>query len=127
LKEDPGSDTRREFDESSGKSARGGEMSDDRRPEDAEDVEAQLLKESLGAGLAAAAIFAGSTQAASYPVPSPPGASDAAAELALVPKRGEATRAIQQAKGKAVKAKAAKAKAKKRPARVGTGGRAQPH
>jgi hypothetical protein len=106
-------------------------MSDDRRPpegpEHVADVEAQLLKESLGAGLAAAAMFAGSTQAASYPVPSPPGASDATAELALVPKRGEATRAIQQAKGKAVKAKAAKAKAKKRPTRVGTGGRAQPH
>lgn len=102
-------------------------MSEDRRPD--EDVEAQLLKESLGAGLAAAAIFAGSTQAASYPVPSPPGASDAAAELALVPKRGEATRAIQQAKPKAkVTQKAVKAKKAKKAAirRVG-GGRSQPH
>ena len=108
-------------------------MGDDKRSEErlepGEDVEAQLLKESLGAGLAAAAIFAGSAQAASYPVPSPPGATDAAAELALVPKRGEPTRAIQQAtpKGKATKAKLKKAKAAKRATRAGSGGRAQPH
>src|ERR671915_1550633 len=77
-----------------------------------EDVEAQLLKETLGAGLAAAAIFAGSSQAGSYPVPSPPGTEDAAAELALIPGRGELTRQVKHVKpkGKAVKAeKAAKA------------------
>ena len=105
-------------------------MRDERQTDDGlepdEEVEAQLLKESLGAGLAAAAIFAGSTQAASYPVPSPPGASDAAAELALVPKRGEATRATQQARPKAKAAKAKAAKAAKRSTRIGTGGRAQP-
>lgn len=94
-----------------------------------EDVEAQLLKESLGAGLAAAAIFAGSTQAASYPVPTPPGASDAATELALIPKQGEATRSIQQAKPKArVTQKAVKAKkAKKASIRRVGGGRSQAH
>jgi hypothetical protein len=89
------------------------------------DVEAQLLKESLGAGLAAAAIFAGSSQAGSYPVPSPPGTEDAAAELALIPARGEVARQVQQAKAKAVKAKKAKAK-KPESRRVGRGGRPQP-
>jgi hypothetical protein len=92
-------------------------MGDEKRPaegvEQDEDVEAQLLRESLGAGLAVAAIFAGSTQAASYPVPSPPGTADAAAELALIPKKGEATRAIQGAKPKAQKAQKAKKKAVK--------------
>jgi hypothetical protein len=103
-------------------------MSDGKRPEEEEDVEAQLLKETLGAGLAAAAIFAGSSQAGSYPVPSPPGTEDAAAELALIPGRGEVTRQVKRArpKVKAVKAEKA-AKAKKLPAkRIGRGGRAQP-
>jgi hypothetical protein len=110
-------------------------MSDEKRPaeelEAEEDVEAQLLKESLGASLAAAAIFAGTTQAAPYPVPSPPGAGDAAAELALIPKKGEATRAIQQAKARAKpQTKAAtvkKAKKVKKSVRRTGGGRAQPH
>jgi hypothetical protein len=102
-------------------------MSDGKRPDEDKDVEAQLLKESLGAGLAAAAIFAGSGQAGSYPVPSPPGAEDAAAELALIPGRGEATRKGQQAKPTAESVKAKKAKTKKLEGkRVGRGGRAQP-
>jgi hypothetical protein len=92
-----------------------------------EDVEAQLLKESLGAGLAAAAIFAGSSQAAPYPVPSPPGAEDAAAELALIPGQGGVTRKVQQARPTAKSAKPQKAKTKKLEGkRVGRGGRAQP-
>jgi hypothetical protein len=99
-------------------------VSEAKRSEE-EDVEAQLLKESLGAGLAAAAIFAGSSQAGSYPVPSPPGTEDAAAELALIPARGEVARQVQQAKAKAVKAKKAKAK-KPESRRVGRGGRPQP-
>jgi hypothetical protein len=84
-----------------------------------------LLKVSLGAGLAVAAIFAGSTQAGSYPVPGPPGAEDATAELALIPERGQVARQVRSApKAKAVTAKrAAKAKKAKR---VGRGGRAQP-
>jgi hypothetical protein len=108
-------------------------MSDENLPADRvepeEDVEAQLLKETLGAGLAAAAIFAGTSQAASYPVPSPPGAADAAAELALIPKKGEATRAIQaKAKTRTETATSKKAKkVKKSPVRRTRGGRAQPH
>jgi hypothetical protein len=111
-------------------------MSDDKRPaaglEPDDDVEAQLLKESLGAGLAAAAIFAGSSQAASYPVPSPPGAADATEELALIPSSGELARAIQQASPQAEPStKAGKAKklskAKKSWAKgASRGGRAQP-
>ena len=105
-------------------------MSDHKRPapahEEGEDVEAQVLKESLGAGLAAAAIFAGSTQAASYPVPTPPGTEDAAAELALIPERGQVVRQVRATpKAKAVKAEKA-AKARKAARRVGRGGRAQP-
>lgn len=101
-------------------------MSDDKRPD--EDVEAQLLKESLGAGLAAAAIFAGSSQAGSYPVPSPPGTEDAAAELALIPERGQVPRQVQDAKPKPQAVKAKKASKVKKPEarRVGRGGRAQP-
>jgi hypothetical protein len=94
-----------------------------------EDVEAQLLKESLGAGLAAAAIFAGASQAAPYPVPTPPGTAGAAAELALIPKKETPTRAIQQAKAKTqskLTAKKAK-KLKKSAVRRTGGGRAQPH
>jgi len=102
-------------------------MSDGKRPEEEEDVEAQLLKETLGAGLAAAAIFAGSSQAGSYPVPTPPGTEDAAAELALIPGRGEVTRQVNHARPKVKAVKAEKAKAKKLPAkRIGRGGRAQP-
>jgi hypothetical protein len=100
-------------------------MADERAQND-EDVEAQLLKESLGAGLAAAAVFAGSAQGGSYPVPSPPGTADAAAELALIPERSDVTRKIQQSKAKAATAKKA-VKAKKQSAkRAGRGGRAQP-
>jgi hypothetical protein len=99
-------------------------MGDPKRGE-GEDVEAHLLKESLGAGLAAAAIFAGTSQAGSYPVPGPPGTEDAAAELALIPERGQVTRQVQQAKPKAVKAKKAKTK-KPEARRVGRGGRTQP-
>jgi hypothetical protein len=108
-------------------------MSDEKRPADAleaeDDVEAQLLKESLGAGLAAAAIFAGASQAALYPVPSPPGTAGAAAELALIPKKESPTRAIQQAKAKTQPSAVAKKakKAKKSPVRRTGGGRAQPH
>jgi hypothetical protein len=103
-------------------------MSHDKRPaehEADEGVEAQVLKESLGASLAAAAIFAGSSQAGSCPVPRPPGAEDAAAELALIPERDQMARQVRPApKAKAVTAKrAAKAKKAKR---VGRGGRAQP-
>jgi hypothetical protein len=101
-------------------------MGDPKQGEE-EDVEAHLLKESLGAGLAAAAIFAGTSQAGSYPVPGPPGTEDAAAELALIPERGEVTRQVQQAKPKAKAVKAKKAKTKKPEARrVGRGGRTQP-
>jgi hypothetical protein len=101
-------------------------MSDGRRRgEEEEDVEAQLLKEGLGAGLAAAAIFAGTSQAGSYPVPGPPGTDDAAAELALIPERGQVARKVAAApKAKVAKTKQA-AKAKKA-RRVGRGGRAQP-
>jgi hypothetical protein len=100
-------------------------MSEDKRREEEEDVDAHLLKESVGAGLAAAAVFAGSSQAGSYPVPSPPGADDAAAELALIPERAQVARkAPTGPKAKAATAKkAAKAKKAKR---VGRGGRAQP-
>jgi hypothetical protein len=100
-------------------------MSDGRRRDEAEDVEGHLLKEGLGAGMAAAAVFAGSSQAGSYPVPGPPGTDDAAAELALVPERGQVARQVRAApKAKVAKAKqAAKAKKAKR---VGRGGRAQP-
>lgn len=109
-------------------------MTDEKRPGEGPeldaDVEAQFLKESLGAGLAAAAIFAGSSQAGSYPVPSPPGAAaDVAAERTLISTKGEATRAIRQAKPRAKAPKAIKAmkasKAKKAAAgRAAAGGRA---
>jgi hypothetical protein len=82
-------------------------MSDRGRPNEGE-VEAQLLKEGMGIGLAAAAICAGSAQAASYPVPGAPGSADVAAELAMLPKRGEVARSVQQAKPKAAKAKKSK-------------------
>jgi hypothetical protein len=111
---------------------RGGDMSDEKPPDtpDAEeDVEAQLLKESLGAGLAAAAIFAGASQAAPYPVPSPPGTASAAAELGLIPKKEPPTRTTQQANAKAQTSVAAKKtkKLKKSAIRRTGGGRAQPH
>jgi hypothetical protein len=84
-----------------------------------------MLKESVGAGLVAAAIFAGSSHAGSYPVPSPPGSADAEAELALIPERGQVARQVRVApKAKAATVKKA-AKAKKA-RRVGRGGRAQP-
>jgi hypothetical protein len=106
-------------------------MSDKKRPVESDaDVEAQLLKESLGAGLAAAAIFAGTTQADSYPVPSPPGTADAAAEVALIPTRSPVKRAVQQTAPKAAKkiVKAKKvSKAQKSSFRgAGGGGRSQP-
>jgi hypothetical protein len=75
-----------------------------------DDVEAQLLKESVSAGLAAVAICAGSAQPASYPVPGAPGSSDIEAEQSMLPKRGEVTRSLQQAKPTATVAKATKTK-----------------
>jgi hypothetical protein len=99
-------------------------MSHGNRRNEEEDVEAQLLKESLGAGLVAAAIFAGSSQAGSYPVPGPPGAEDAAAELALIPERGQIARQVR-ASGKAKAATAKQAAKAKKAKRIGRGGRAQ--
>jgi hypothetical protein len=119
MEEDPENDTRPKVEDPETKCARrGGGMTNEKRAKEKldpdQDVEAQLLKESLGAGLAAAAIFAGSSQAASYPVPGPPGSADAAAKLAPIPKQGVANRAKQQARPrakapkKALKAKRAK-------------------
>jgi hypothetical protein len=100
-------------------------MSDGKQRDEGEDVEAHLLKESLGAGLAAAAIFAGSSQAGSYPVPSPPGTGDVAAELALIPEPGQVARQPRPSPT-AKTATAKKAVKAKKARRVGRGGRAQP-
>ena len=95
-------------------------MSDEQRPtESDEEVDAHLLKETVGTGLAAAAVFAGSASAGQYPEPTPPGTEAAAAEVALIPKKGDRT--AQQAKPQAKKVKKAK---KATPG--GGGGRHQP-
>ncbi len=72
-------------------------MSDEKQPAEGteEEVDAHLLKE-VGTGLAAAAIFSGTASAGQYPEPTPPGTEAAAAEIALIPKKGD--RAAQQAK-----------------------------
>jgi hypothetical protein len=99
---------------------RGGAMSEEKRPtEGADEVDAHLLRESVGTGLAAAAIFSGSAAAGQYPEPTPPGTADAAAEIALIPKKGDRT--AQQTKPQAKKVKKAK---KATPG--GGGGRHQP-
>ncbi|MEX2210950.1 MAG: hypothetical protein WD689_04220 [Gaiellaceae bacterium] len=100
-------------------------MSDEKQPieglESDEDIEAHLLKESLAAATAGAAIFAGSASAGMYPPPSP-APSDAAAEIALIEAGRTAARGAKADKAakKAVKAKKAKKSA------GGGGGRHQP-
>ena len=72
-----------------------------------EDVDAHLLKESVGAGLAAAAIFAGSAQA--KPMPDPPTTGETPATLQQVAETTQGVNSsLREQPSRAQKAKAAK-------------------